>query len=69
MIKTVKIEGMSCGHCTASVESALRAVAGVTDVKVDLAAQSATVVGDAPMTGDALAEAVSGVGFDVVGVE
>ena len=33
----IKIEGMSCGHCTAAVEAALKAVPGVQSVVVDLA--------------------------------
>ena len=31
----IKTEGMHCGHCEASVESALLKVAGVTDADAD----------------------------------
>jgi len=41
------IEGMTCGHCQASVKSALEAVPGVTNAAVDLSAGSAQVEGDA----------------------
>ncbi|MDE7405317.1 MAG: cadmium-translocating P-type ATPase [Clostridiales bacterium] len=46
-MKTVlKVEGMSCGHCSARVQKALAAVAGVTKAEVDLASGTATVEGD-----------------------
>lgn len=32
----LSVEGMMCGHCTARVEKALRAVEGVADVEVSL---------------------------------
>ena len=43
MKKVISIEGMRCGHCTASVDKALREIAGVSDVTVDLAAKKAEV--------------------------
>ena len=60
----VKIEGMSCDHCTAAVEKALKAVAGVQTVAVDLKKKQAVVTGDA--SHEALREAVEDIGFDVV---
>lgn len=69
MNKTMKIEGMTCGHCTASVEKALRAVPGVTDVKVDLASKSAAVTAADSVTDAALSSAVDEIGFDVVGIQ
>ncbi|MDE5592605.1 MAG: cadmium-translocating P-type ATPase [Clostridiales bacterium] len=46
-MKTVlKVQGMSCGHCSARVQKALVAVAGVTNAEVDLASGTATVEGD-----------------------
>lgn len=69
MNTTLKIEGMSCGHCTATVEKALRAVPGVTDVRVDLAAKTASVTANDGVAPKALADAVTETGFDVVGTE
>jgi copper chaperone len=43
MVKKIYIEGMSCGHCAAHVEQALKEVCGVKTVKVDLAAKLASV--------------------------
>ena len=34
MEKTMKIEGMMCGHCEATVKKALEAVEGVTSAQV-----------------------------------
>lgn len=68
MVTTVlKIEGMSCGHCKKSVEDALRALAGVQSVDVELANGTATVAHDPAQTGEhALKEAVQAVGYDVI---
>ena len=45
MTKTYKIDGMSCNHCKASAEKAIRGVAGVEKVEVDLAQGIAYVEG------------------------
>ena len=46
------VSGMTCGHCAGAVTSELKALAGVTEVDVDLVAGGAstvTVVSDAPL--------------------
>jgi len=43
METTLKIEGMSCGHCVRSVSAALKGVPGVEEAQVDLATAIATV--------------------------
>ena len=60
----IKIEGMSCGHCKAAVEKALKAVAGVETAVVDLEKKQAVVSGNAAM--EAMREAVEDAGYDVV---
>ncbi|NLG07869.1 MAG: heavy-metal-associated domain-containing protein [Deinococcales bacterium] len=45
----LKIEGMSCSHCSAAVKRALEGVDGVTTAEVDLQAGRATVQGSAPV--------------------
>ena len=62
MVK-LKVEGMSCGHCKASVEEALNSVAGVTAVAVDLENGAATVEGGADVA--AMITAIEEKGFDV----
>lgn len=56
------IEGMTCGHCVASVKSALEAVDGAT---VDTVSLGSAVVSFDPMTtsADALADAVRDAGY------
>jgi len=60
----LSVNGMSCGGCAASVERALRAVAGVRTVSVDLAAAKAHVEGDETISPEALRQAVEAAGFD-----
>jgi copper chaperone CopZ len=59
---------MNCGHCTSSVEKALRAVPGVTRVHVDLASGTAAVSAGEGVTDAALSAAVTGAGFEVTGI-
>jgi copper chaperone len=42
---TYSVPGMTCGHCVNAVTSELTAVAGVTDVSVDLATKLVVVSG------------------------
>lgn len=69
MKKTISIEGMSCGHCTSSVDKALRAMPGVSEVKVDLAAKNAVVEVAETVSDDALKMTVDGLGFKVTGIK
>jgi copper chaperone len=64
---TLKVEGMTCGGCVASVTRVLKAVSGVNDVAVTLIPGAALVEFDPAQTGlPALQAAVEGAGFDVV---
>lgn len=67
MEQQFQIEGMSCGGCVASVEKALKAVAGVGSVSVDLAKGQARVDYDASRTNPTiLRQAIEDAGYDVV---
>lgn len=68
MKKFIKIEGMSCGHCTGTVEKALKAVLGVSAVSVDLASKTATVEAEG-VSDETLKKTVTDTGFEVVGIE
>lgn len=68
MKKSIKIEGMSCGHCTGTVEKALKAVLGVSAVSVDLASKTATVEAEG-VSDETLKKTVTDTGFEVVGIE
>ena len=59
----LKVEGMHCGGCVKSVESALMAVPGVTKAVADLQTGSATAEGEG-FAGPALVSAVEAAGFD-----
>lgn len=62
----LKIEGMSCGHCVSTVESALRTVDGV---EVENVAVGSASLEYNPATTDMekIRAAVSDAGFQVVG--
>lgn len=68
MKKSILIEGMSCGHCTAAVEKALRAVDGVLSATVDLASKKATIEAVDGLSDDTLKKAVSEAGYTVMGI-
>ena len=60
----IGVDGMSCGGCALSVEKALRAVAGVETVEVDLGRKSVRVEG-AALDRPRLALAIEDAGYDV----
>ena len=66
MEKKMLIDGMKCMHCKASVEKALKGVAGVTEAEVDLEAKTARIVLDADVADDALMAAVKEKGFEPI---
>ena len=67
MKKQIKIEGMTCGHCSARVKAALSAVPGVATADVDLDKKVAIV--EAASVDDALLRAaVADTGYRVVAV-
>ena len=62
---TLKIDGMSCGHCVTSVKKALESIDGVAATEV--AVGKATVEFDSVATSvEGLIEAVSGAGYFAV---
>lgn len=66
---TLKIDGMTCGHCVASVTEELREVEGVTDVEVFLSAggtSTANVTTSSPVENALLTQAVREAGYTVV---
>jgi len=69
MHKTIKIDGMGCGHCTATIEKALCSVSGVRDAKADLAAKLVVVSLDTPVDDKALASVIKDAGFTVVSIQ
>lgn len=64
---TYTVQGMTCGHCVASVAEEVSEVVGVTDVDVDLATGRLTVTSDRPVERAAVDAAVSEAGYQLVG--
>jgi P-type Cu+ transporter len=61
---TLTVKGMHCGSCAQRVQRALSKVKGVTEAKVDLAAEQAVVeVTPGSTTLGALRQAVRDIGF------
>ena len=67
MTKTMKIEGMSCSHCSARVEKALNALKGVA-AHVNLEEKKADVTLSIPVEDDVLRKAVEDAGYEVVSI-
>ena len=63
---TVKINGMSCGHCVSAVTSALNGLDGIDNVNVDLIKGEATYDETTPVPSEKIKEAISAIGFEVV---
>jgi copper chaperone len=65
---TVKIEGMTCGHCVASINNALKSLDGVQVEQVKVG--SAAVAFDPARTSsDTIAQAIADEGYAVVSTE
>ncbi|WP_243544520.1 heavy-metal-associated domain-containing protein [Pseudodesulfovibrio tunisiensis] len=62
---TIKINGMSCQHCVKSVTEALQQIDGITDVKVDLLAGTATYDEEKSVDPATVRDAIIRIGFEV----
>lgn len=69
MKKTMKIEGMMCGHCEASVKKALESVDGVKAADVSHEKDMAVVSMDAEVASDVLKEVVEAKDYKVLSIE
>ena len=68
MEKTIKIEGMMCGHCEASVKKALEALDGVISADVSHDKGTAVVALEKDVSDDVLSKAVEDKDFKVTGI-
>lgn len=64
---TVTVTGMTCGGCATSVREEVGSIPGVTGVDVDLTSGRVTVDCDAPVTTDAIRNAVAEAGYQLAG--
>ena len=63
--RIIKIDGMTCGGCVASVHTATDGIDGVETISVDLADNLATVTfDDSKTSAEAIASAIEEAGFD-----
>jgi len=65
---TVRVSGLTCGHCVSSVTEELTALDGVQTVEVDLVAggtSTVTVTSVAPLDDAAVAAAVDEAGYEL----
>ena len=64
--KTYDVVGMTCDHCVRAVTEEVSALAGVSEVQVDLAAGKVHVTANQPVTTELLREAVEEAGYQLV---
>ena len=69
MQKTMKIEGMMCGHCEARVKKTLEAIPQVDAAEVSHEAGTAVVTLNAEVADDVLKKAVEDQDYKVLGIE
>lgn len=69
MKKTIKIEGMMCGHCSSTVKKALLKIDGVDDAEVSHETGLAVVTLNAPVLNDALRIAIENVDYKVLEIK
>ena len=63
--RTYTVQGMTCGHCKASVTEEIGELSGVTGVDVDLQSGKVVVSGEG-FTDDQVRKAVEEAGYQVV---
>ena len=69
MKKTLKIEGMMCGHCEMHTKKALEALDGVTKAEVSHKTGTAVVTLEKNVPDDVLMQAVTDQGYQVTDIQ
>jgi len=67
MKRTIKIEGMSCGHCSARVEKVLNEIEGI-NAKVNLMQKEAIVECDIQISDEMLKKTIEDAGYEVIDI-
>ncbi len=60
----VKVNGMTCGHCTSSVEEAVGNLTGVEAVEANLETKEVKISGE-NLSEETIKETIEEIGFDV----
>jgi copper chaperone len=63
---TYTVNGMTCEHCDRAVTEAIRAIPGVSAVRVDLASNQVHVRSERPLDSVAVRAAVADAGYELV---
>mgnify|MGYP001216117061 CR=1 FL=1 len=63
---TIQIKGMRCGHCVASVTSALNAIDGISEVNISLEKNEASFNQSNEVPMDTIKKAIAAIGFEVI---
>ena len=66
MHKTLKIEGMTCGHCKMKVENTLNGLGQVDSAEVDLIDGTCEVEVNTEINGDDLKKIIADAGYTLV---
>lgn len=61
----VSVSGMTCGGCANAVRAELSALAGVTDVGIDLSAGTVTIASDTPVDAADIRAAIEEAGYEL----
>lgn len=69
MIRELKIKGMTCGHCVKAVTEALEPIAGITDVKVDLDNDKATIYLSKDVDNEVIKKEIEEAGYEVESIK
>ncbi len=65
-MESLKVIGVDCAHCAASVKGALEGVPGIDAIEIDLGSKSAIVsFNNASISKEQVKEKIEDVGFDV----
>lgn len=68
MVRTIRIEGMMCGHCEMTVKRALEAVEGVQNAEVSRERGTAVVTAEAGVSDEMMKKAVEDKDYKVLGI-
>lgn len=69
MIKTLQVNGMTCGHCKSKVEEALIALKEINAAEVDLLDGTVEISGDEEISDLKLINTISEAGYKLITVE
>ncbi|MGR6322264.1 heavy metal-associated domain-containing protein [Micromonospora soli] len=67
VVQTYAVTGMTCEHCVRAVTAELSALPGVDEVRIDLAAGTATVTSSEALPIESVRAAVDEAGYELAG--